>query len=280
MSRAVATSDIAQPHSYTWDAPSGASRSVDTYSEVSLCEATDILFTHIKLGPEYDGKLCINPFMLPLHYNTGPYSPFPPTNNFTPCYPMYLRPESPLVPTPHIPHSGSFDHIPGRTDAELMEAKFAAHLFDDILPGTIGKGRRTRLVFRWPIDVTVKDQLLVVLRCMKNAGFGTIGKLLAAMFSKELRDSKSTKHLIVSHSIAAFLHCQSIDPQTFPVAIVDAIYRHPSSQTFNRRIPPPPHFNLPQYARPPSERVFTKSCNLTFLAQESVQPLARIDFRS
>jgi hypothetical protein len=155
-----------------------------------------------------------------------------------------------------MPRSGSFDHVPGQTDAEQMEAKFAAHLFDDILPGTI-KSCQTRWVFRWPIDVTVEDQLLIVLRCMKNAGFGTIGELLAAMFSKELCDLKSTKHLTVSHTITAFLCCQSIDPQTFPVAIVDAIYHHPISQTFNRCIPSPPQFNLPQYARPPSERLLS-----------------------
>jgi hypothetical protein len=88
---------------------------------------------------------------------------------------------------------------------------------------------------------------------MKNAGFHTIGELLAAMFSKELRGSESTWHLIVSHSVAAFLRCQSIDPRRFPVAIVDAMYRHPSSQTFVNRIPSPPQFNVPQYARPPSE---------------------------
>jgi hypothetical protein len=92
-----------------------------------------------------------------------------------------------------------------------MEAKFAARLFDDILLGTV-HGRRTRAIFRWPIDVTVGDHLLVVLRCMKNAGFDTIGELLAAMFSKELRGSESTWHLTVSHSVAAFLRCQSIDP--------------------------------------------------------------------
>ncbi|KAF8231490.1 hypothetical protein L208DRAFT_1459229 [Tricholoma matsutake] len=92
-------------------------------------------------------------------------------------------------------------------------------------------------------------------KCMKNAGFDTIGELLAAMFSKELWGSESTRHLTVSHSVAAFLRCQSIDPHQFPVVIVDAMYHHPSSQTFVNCIPSPPQFNVPQYACPPSERL-------------------------
>ncbi|KAF8221552.1 hypothetical protein L208DRAFT_1382213 [Tricholoma matsutake] len=182
------------------------------------------------------------------------YPPFPPPDDFTPSYPLCPMPKSPLVSTPQIPRSGSSDVVPSLTDTEKMEAKFGAHLFDDILLGTV-HGCQTRAIFRWPIDVTVEDRLLVVLRCMKNAGFDTIGELLAAMFSKELRGSESTRHLTVSHSVAAFLCCQSIDPHRFPVAIVDAMYHHPSSQTFVNCIPSPPQFNVPQYARPPSERL-------------------------
>ena len=76
-------------------------------------------------------------------------------------------------------------------DTEKLEAKFAVNLFDDILPGTV-YGHRTRAIFRWPIDVTAEDCLLVVLQCMKKAGFDTIGDLLATMFSKDLQDSGST----------------------------------------------------------------------------------------
>ncbi|KAF8233824.1 hypothetical protein L208DRAFT_1394994 [Tricholoma matsutake] len=58
------------------------------------------------------------------------YSPFP-INPFTPGYPLYLRPESP-VSTLH--RSASSDLVLGLTDAEQMEAKFAARLFEDIIP--------------------------------------------------------------------------------------------------------------------------------------------------
>ncbi|KAF8236321.1 hypothetical protein L208DRAFT_1390763, partial [Tricholoma matsutake] len=83
------------------------------------------------------------------------YSPFP-INPFMPGYPLYLRPESP-VSTLHC--SASSDLVLGLTDAEQLEAKFAACLSEDIIPGSI-KGCRTRAVFRWPIDVTVEDPLL------------------------------------------------------------------------------------------------------------------------
>jgi hypothetical protein len=164
---------------------------------------------------------------------------------------LYLRPESPVST---LRRSASSDLVLGLTDAEQLEAKFAARLSEDIISGSI-KGRRTRAVFRWPIDVTVEDRLLVVLRCMKNSGFDTIGEMLSVMFSKDQRDSTSTRHLTVSHSISAFLRGQSINPHTSPLAIVDAIYCHPSSQTFVDHIPSPVQFNLPQYARPPSERL-------------------------
>ena len=69
-------------------------------------------------------------------------------------------------------------------DTEKLKAEFAANLFNDILPETIHR-HQTHAVFRWPIDVTAEDHLLV-LRCMKKAGFDTMGDLLATMFSKDL----------------------------------------------------------------------------------------------
>lgn len=61
---------------------------------------------------------------------------------------------------------------------------------------------------------------------------------------KEFRVWHHWWNALVSHSISAFLCGQLINPHTSPLAIVDALYRHPSLQTFIDHIPSPVQFNM------------------------------------
>ncbi|KAF9023024.1 hypothetical protein BDZ89DRAFT_180814 [Hymenopellis radicata] len=97
--------------------------------------------------------------------------------------------------------------------------------------------------------VTDADRLQVVINCMHQAGIETLGDLLQLLFRRApFFDQES-----VSKTVNNFVSGNTTFPQNRPESIFfDLILQHPHATHANS---PPPSFNVPRFALPPSERL-------------------------
>ncbi|CAK5272580.1 unnamed protein product [Mycena citricolor] len=163
------------------------------------------------------------------------------------------------------------------TEQETHERRFIAGAFDDVLPiqeteantqqstpsgpstptktpqrGVRPISRRSRARFPWPQGISEADRLLVAFRCLQQAGFDGLGDFIAAALRKQKWEKK---HSPVTQFVANFLQCRSLDKQTHPIAIVDAMYSDDRSRKRYDTESRPIQFELPRYALPPSLRL-------------------------
>ncbi|KAL6305948.1 hypothetical protein BKA93DRAFT_775811 [Sparassis latifolia] len=102
---------------------------------------------------------------------------------------------------------------------------------------------------RWHNSVTVEDRLLVRIRCMRKAGFATLGDFLGALFTDEYNTQAS-----VYQTIYAFLNSRC-PAGTHPVDIIEQIFSHPKAQLWhNGKSVPPTYPSLPRHTIAPSQR--------------------------
>ncbi|KIM45745.1 hypothetical protein M413DRAFT_24877 [Hebeloma cylindrosporum] len=190
-------------------------------------------------------------------YPLFPLTPHPSFEGLSHNAPSYSFPLYAQLPwTPPLPSNCTHTNLDDpRSEIVALEALFASHLFDDVFDGSGQRAPRTRAAIKWPQPLANEDKLLVILRCIKSLGFDSLGDFFAVLFAREGGDLKYQKHRVVVASITSFLQCQSVDARAHPLAIVDAIFRHPYSQVFEHRKPVKPQFNLPRYALPPTIRM-------------------------
>lgn len=170
-----------------------------------------------------------------------PYHPLGPPSHTPPTYPQPFS----APPTPSPVNVSPED----RLCAEL-EHSFAQNLFHGIVPNTTNSSSRAR--FHWPFEVTAEQQLLLMIRCMRQAGFDSLGDFGLALLSKETQFHTNSP---VALSLSAFVRCKSQDSRTHPVALVDLLFNHRFAQEYVDHVPIEPAFTLPRYALPPSQRL-------------------------
>lgn len=164
------------------------------------------------------------------------------SSSFTPPpYPYFFS----APPTPSSINISSDEQL-----CTQLERSFARNLFHGIVPNTTTSTSRAR--FQWPFEVTPEQQLLLMIRCMRQAGFDNLGDFGLALLSKETQFSTNSP---VALSLSAFIRCKSHDPRTHPVALVDLLYNHRFAQDYDDRVPVEPVFTLPRHALPPSQRL-------------------------
>ncbi|EIM91498.1 uncharacterized protein STEHIDRAFT_49670 [Stereum hirsutum FP-91666 SS1] len=169
------------------------------------------------------------------HHPLGPPSYTPP------AYPLSFS----APPTPSPANISPDDLL-----CAHLERSFARNLFHGIAPNTTSSSSRAR--FHWPFEVTAEQQLLLVIRCMRQAGFDNIGDFGLALLSKDTQFSTNSP---VALSLSAFVRCKSQDLRTHPAALVDLLFNHRFAQEYTDRVPIEPVFTLPRHALPPSQRL-------------------------
>ncbi|KAF9020429.1 hypothetical protein BDZ89DRAFT_1203583 [Hymenopellis radicata] len=152
-------------------------------------------------------------------------------------YPYY----PPIPPSPLI-SSGSMSVIraasnkpsPSRDDLAIA---FAGNLFDGLFTPA-PPGRRSRAKFKWPRrQVTTEERLLVAFRALEMLGFPTIGAFISCVVGE-----KFSVHQEVVQTVASFVQSSENNTDNHPHRIVDMIYRHHQSQSYQNRRPDPPHY--------------------------------------
>lgn len=184
--------------------------------------------------------------MLTCLHSPGPapwttHHPLGPPSYTPPAYPLSFS--APPTPSP-------INISPNDLLCAQLERSFARNLFHGIVPNTTSSSSRAR--FHWPFEVTPEQQLLLVIRCMRQAGFDNLGDFGLALLSKDAQFSTNSP---VALSLSAFVRCKSQDPRTHPVALVDLLFNHRFAQEYVDRVPIEPAFTLPRHALPPSQRL-------------------------
>lgn len=105
----------------------------------------------------------------------------------------------------------------------------------------------------WFGSVSTDSRLLVVLRCMNEMGFSTIGEFLTVLFS-----GHHTERSEVFQAVAAFFRARGRKGQR-PADIVQMMFAHPKSKARIGESNLPPLSLLPPYAQPESIRFTPQS---------------------
>ncbi|KAF9013010.1 hypothetical protein BDZ89DRAFT_963282 [Hymenopellis radicata] len=181
---------------------------------------------------------------------------------YAPAWPSYSSPyptyqpqqplPQPVAPAPPLPPTLTVDEQRIARLREL-EVSFSKGLLHGVLPKTYGvvhTGRPSRAAFTWGGDsISDGDRAQVVVNCMRRVGVESIGDLLKLLFRKQ----PFSEHDSVARAVNFFVSGRSIFPAERPEAIIfDLIYPHPHATVPNA---PPPSFDLPRHALPPTQRM-------------------------
>ncbi|KAI0687975.1 hypothetical protein BC835DRAFT_1419524 [Cytidiella melzeri] len=141
--------------------------------------------------------------------------------------------------------------LPGATQGikQLAAANLGAKAFGNVPLTTINPTKP----HLWYLHATVETRLLVVLNCIKAAGFEPFGEFLMAFLSE-----KHTQYPAVIKTVSTFVRGDSKEG-TRPVDVVRALYDHAHVSKFGLANSAPLFPSLPRYALPPSSRLLAST---------------------